>query len=74
MSGSNTRVSGSSRLLAHGVVLVDERRPAVAVDRHDDGEADGRLRRRDRHDHEGDHRGVDVELRHERAEGDDGRG
>src|SRR5688572_19383178 len=57
--------------LAHRVVLVDERRAAVAEDRDDDREADGRLGRRDGHDHESDHRAVDREALHERTERDD---
>src|SRR6185503_10722772 len=59
------------RSLAHRVVLVDERRPLVAEDRDDDREPDGRLGRRDGHDHQRDHGARGGELRVERAERDD---
>src|SRR5688572_468090 len=55
---------------AHRVVLVDERRLAVAEDGDDDREADRCLRRRDGHDHERDDRAVTLQRRDERAEGD----
>ena len=38
----------SPLICAHRVVLVDQRRLLVAVDRDDDGQADGRLSRRRR--------------------------
>src|SRR5674476_545598 len=43
MRGSNTGAARLLRLLAHGVVLVDERRAAIPVDGHDDGQAHGRF-------------------------------
>src|SRR6185503_11559218 len=68
------RTVSSSRLTprassAHRVVLVDERRLAVAEDGDDDREPDGRLRGGHRHDHQRDHRAVALEVRDERAEG-----
>src|ERR671921_383228 len=56
--------------LTHRVVFVDERCPAVAEDRDDDREADRRLGRGDRHDHESDDRAVDREALHECTERD----
>src|SRR5258706_3009248 len=53
---------------AHGVVLVDERRLAVAEDGDDDREADGRLGGGDGHDHQRDHRAVTLQIGDERAE------
>src|SRR6476646_4705796 len=57
---------------AHRVVLVDERRLAVAEDRDDDRQPDRRLGRGYRHDQQRDHRAVALQLRDERAERDDG--
>src|SRR6185503_16708407 len=63
---SGTSRSNISRSLAHRVVLVDQRRLLVAVDRDDDREADRRLGGGDGHDHEGDDRTVEPELRSRR--------
>src|ERR1700690_1490543 len=51
---ANTGVARFPRLLAHAVVLVDERRAAVPVDGHHDRQAHRRLRRGDGHDQQGD--------------------
>src|SRR5690242_13276057 len=49
---------------AHRVVLVDERRLAVAEDGDDDRQPDRRLSGRDRHDHQRDHGAVALEVGH----------
>src|SRR5918999_5275691 len=59
---------GPRRSFAHRRVLVDERRPPVAVDGDDDGQPHCRLPGRDGHDHQRDDRRVTLQLRDERAE------
>src|SRR5664280_2470627 len=68
---ANTGAARSLRLLAHGVVLVDERRAAVPVDGHDDREAHRCLGGGHGHDHQGDDGGRAVEGRDEGPERDD---
>src|SRR5450759_2475384 len=70
MRGSNTEAARLLRLLAHGVVLVDERRAAIPVDGHDDCQAHGRFGRGHGHDHQGDDGGRAVEGRDEGPERD----
>src|SRR5439155_7742520 len=65
------RLHAVGLLLAHRVVLVDQRCSAVAEDRDDDGQADRCLGRRDRDDQEGDDGRIRPEPIDERAEGDD---
>src|SRR6478672_4972636 len=71
LAGISRSTIRPGRSLAHRVVLVDQRRPLVPEDRDDDREADGRLGRRDGHDHERDHRARRRELLVERSERDD---
>src|SRR5664280_2346622 len=68
---ANTGAARSLRLLAHGVVLVDERRAAVPVDGDDNREAHCRLGGGHGHDHQGDDGGRAVEGRDEGPERDD---
>ena len=70
------RQRASCRLLPHRVVLVDERRLPVAVDRDHDRQADGRLGRGGRHHDQRDDRraGRAGATLGERAERDDRRG
>src|SRR5450759_3749902 len=65
---ANTGAARSLRLLAHGVVLVEERRAAIPVDGHHDREADRRLGRGHGHHHQGDHGRRAVEGRDESPE------
>src|SRR5664279_3151551 len=51
---AQTEAARPRRLLAHGVVLVDERRAAIPVDGHHDREAARRLGRGHGHHHQGD--------------------
>src|SRR6185312_7543737 len=51
-SSSGRSASTFIALLTHRVVLVDQRCLLVAVDGDDDGKPDGRLSRRDGHDHQ----------------------
>src|SRR6185503_15223265 len=68
---SGTSRSNISRSLAHRVVLVDQRRLLVAVDRDHDRQADRRLGRGHGHDEERDHGAAGAKRRDERAERDD---